>query len=757
MKKKTRLTALVLTLCMLASALTLPAGAASAAVTSFSDIADTETAVSVECLRLLGVLDGYADGQFRPDASLTRAQFCKMAVYALNAGAELGKYRATTIFPDVRPSHWASSYINLAAKGKKVIAGFADGYFRPDRTVTYGQAVTILMRMLGYTDADVGAVWPDGYLAQAEVTGLTDGLDISAGTALSRGSAARLFANLLRCDTKESGAYAKTVAAGTVDGVMLVSSAASASDGVNSALQIGGGSTYQLANRESSNGLLNGRMGTLLLDKQNKALTFVPDAVGSARTVVVSAAAAEKLTDTNGSVYAIPSETKTYYNGEQKTWGEVYSWLTAGSALTLYLGASGGVEYVFTGGGATASQAVIVYSSGSTAGFDALTGGAAGYRIYKDGSAATAADLRAYDVVTFSSATNSLRVCDVRLTGVLESVTPSPEAATSLTLMGRSFSVLPSARDMLSGYKAGSVVTLLLTEDNQVAGVVRNAAAPGNARGFVKTSSGSSVTVSLLCGIEVTGTVSGTAFSEGQLVRVSSSKAGVLSLSKLTGGVTGQLDVAKRTLGGQALADNVVIYRSGSAGLTAVGLSQLGASTVSASEIAYAGTDWAGKVNLIVLGGNTGVSYYGRAIFRTGEKIWVPDEGHEDEDPTLGNGHYKSGESTLAVECGDTVIGPLKSTYTVSNGSFVRVTLSADKTRYTSVLTLTALRKVANSAWSGQTAVTAGGKTYAVPSDVLCYNADSGSWVSLSQAHAYASVCTLYTENSVVRIIEVAR
>ena len=121
MKRKTRLAALMLALCLLTAALpmTLPAAAASTAAVTFSDITDPETAVSVEVLRLLGVLDGYRDGSFRPGTALTRAQFCKMAVYALNAASETGKYRATTIFPDVKPSYWAASYVNLEPREKR--------------------------------------------------------------------------------------------------------------------------------------------------------------------------------------------------------------------------------------------------------------------------------------------------------------------------------------------------------------------------------------------------------------------------------------------------------------------------------------------------------------------------------------------------------------------------------------------------------------------------------------------------------------
>ena len=51
--------------------------------------------------------------------------------------------------------------------------------------------------------------------------------------------------------------------------------------------------------------------------------------------------------------------------------------------------------------------------------------------------------------------------------------------------------------------------------------------------------------------------------------------------------------------------------------------------------------------------------------------------------------------------------------------------------------------------------MTVGGRTYTVPSDVLCYNRQTKDWVSLSAAHAYASESTLYIHNGVVRIIEV--
>ena len=91
-----------------------------------------------------------------------------VTIEAMNQSSELGKYRTVTIFPDVKPVYWASAYINLAAKGKQIISGYPDGKFYPARTVTCGQAVSILVRLLGYTADEVGGIFPDSYMLEAK-------------------------------------------------------------------------------------------------------------------------------------------------------------------------------------------------------------------------------------------------------------------------------------------------------------------------------------------------------------------------------------------------------------------------------------------------------------------------------------------------------------------------------------------------------------------------------------------------------------
>ena len=741
---KRRIITFLLAVCMTVSLLAVPAGAASGATVTFSDIGDRSTAMAVESLRLLGVLDGYGDGTFRPGTVLNRAQFCKMAVYAMNGSSELSRYRTVTIFPDVKPSHWAAAYINMAAKGKDIISGYADGRFHPDRTVTVGQAVTILMRMLGYKDEDIGGIWPDSYMAEAATVGLTEGVSTNGSAGLTRAQAARLFLNLLRTQTKEGGTTFASTLGQTVQGVLLSAD----TEGGEGRLRLSTG-TYTLTEGKASNGMLNGMKGTLIVDsKSGRALTFVPEDLGSSKTVVLASAKATEMTDTSGNTYTVKSDTQVFQNGEAGSWGEAYTWLNAGTSVTLYLDAAGNVDYVFVGGGGNATSAVIVYEKGSTAGFASLAGGATGYTIYKNSVRASSGDMRKYDVATYSAVTNSIRVSDTRITGYYEDCSPNPSEPSKITVLGHEFNVLPSAMQTVSKFRPGDQITLLLTEDNQVAGAVEatGTTASGNAIGIAEVSSGSA-TVNLLCGIQVKGSVKLSASDverlNGQLVRVSSSKKDGLSLTRLTGGVSGDLDVENGKLGSRELAENVIIFQNDGSGLTAISLSQITEAKVPSSQITYAGTDWADRVKVIVLNSVTGSGYiFGRAHYTAN---------YDEEGNRVGNAQlsveYGEGKTTATFETG----------YVVRNGDIVGITIvtAGNTQRIGSLIYPDELRNVPNAAWSGKGAVTVNGRTYTAPASLPCYNRETKEWVTLTEARAYADSATLYVHQGVVRFLEV--
>ncbi|MBR7142947.1 MAG: family 10 glycosylhydrolase [Clostridia bacterium] len=95
-------------------------------------------------LAQFGVLQGYPDGTFRPDAAMTRAEFVTMI-------ASFGYEEAPKAsFSDLKETHWAAKYIyNAAALG--YIGGYPDGTFRPDESITRAEAVIVINRLLRRT------------------------------------------------------------------------------------------------------------------------------------------------------------------------------------------------------------------------------------------------------------------------------------------------------------------------------------------------------------------------------------------------------------------------------------------------------------------------------------------------------------------------------------------------------------------------------------------------------------------------------
>lgn len=757
---KKRVLSLLLALLTAASLLALPAQAASA--NRFYDLG-SDAFMSVEPLRLMGIMDGFSDGNFRPGGQLTRAQFCKMVVCALNAEDELGLYRTVTIYPDVKPSHWAAAYINMTAKGKQAISGFSDGKFYPDRTVTLGQAATILLRTLGYKDENIGGVWPDSYLSFAASIGLTDGVDTAKGNSpLTRADAAILFTNLLRADVQgESGGNFLAAAGLTVkEDMVLVSSNARGPDGKETAMLFSNGEVYQMAGDKASNGSLNGYKGTLVLDG-NRVRTFLPDARGESRVIHVARIDGYQITDRSGSKYTVTSATPVFYQGAETSWSEARSWINPGTSLTLYLGTAGNVEYIFVGGGDSSTEAVVVYGKGSTAGFDSLAGGVSGYKIYKNGCRANAGDMRPYDVATYASSTNTIRVSDTRLTGYYESCAPSPTEPTSIRVLGHDFDVLTTAQASLSKFRPGSQITLLLTEDNKVAGAVKpgTAGANANAIGIATSISGASATVKLLCGIEISGAVdlgtpqgnNGTqqkedelARMQNRLVRITSTGKNALGLVRLGGGASGALDTENRKLGASNLAETVNIFRYTPGGIETLTLDDLGVAIIPNGEISYAHTNWNGQVDIIALGTAGGeATLYGRTSISYTER----------------------GLAYLSIynDFGK-VAGPFPTNYDIGGGVYVAAVVSdAGTGGYSSLKPLTALKEVPNTAWTGQNAVTVDGRSYSVSPTVMAYNRDTMEWISAAGgrsiveiAHAYANQCNLYaSDDGVIRAIEV--
>ena len=112
---------------------------------NFSDVsADKWYNNAVSTLCNMGVIGGYADGTFRPDAPISRAEFAKIAVsFTQNTGSATYNY-----FTDVKTTDWFAPYVT-AAKDAGLIEGYSDGSFKPESKITRAEACAIVNRTLG--------------------------------------------------------------------------------------------------------------------------------------------------------------------------------------------------------------------------------------------------------------------------------------------------------------------------------------------------------------------------------------------------------------------------------------------------------------------------------------------------------------------------------------------------------------------------------------------------------------------------------
>lgn len=742
--------ALILSLAVffsMAPALAVPA----AALGTFHDITDAQTAENVEVLRLMGVIDGVTDTSYQPNGSLTRAQFCKMAIVMMGKANLVGQYKSYTIFPDVRSSHWAAGYVNLAVKGEnKFISGYPDGRFAPDDKITFGQAVTILVRLLGYTDSDVGPVWPDGYINTAAAIGLTDGLTLKNGDYITRAQAAKLFCSLLSTDVKDGASYAQSISSEIISDVILLSTNGVTDDGTPHSFETTEG-TYKTANKVGSS-LLEGRKGNLLLNSAGKVLTFVPSKAGTSKTITVSVAKAGYIEDSTNTKHTISGTAVAYYNGEQKTYADIFFNLRSGTAVTIYYNASGKAEYIFAGQ-SSITDAVIINGDGSTAGLSQLTNGSSDYTMYKNGNKATAADLKKYDVATYDPINKIMHICDTKLTGCYEDAYPNTEAPTSLYLLGIKFNVLPSAAASLSSFKIGDVITLLLTSDNQVAGVTTQASQT-NSVGIVKDASADSATVELFCGLTVEGNPKLTDYTAsqmvGRLVTVSSGKIGEIRLTRLaSSGASAAFQVTEQKVGSTPLAENVRIFEQVENSMPVqIGLSDLTQSSIGTARISYVHLNYSGKVDILVLNDVTGDLYtYGQAVFT---------------EASSGSGIDDYQNATVAVENSDGKSNAFECGNAFKDGAYIGIAPSANGKDLAKAITLSKLANVSGNAWNGNDSVTVNGTTYPVSDEIQCYNETTKKWVTYEAARAFSDKADLYydrapDEGGKIRILVVSQ
>lgn len=111
--------------------------------TSFLDVAEDEWySDRIGYIESLGIINGYPDSTFRPNAPITRAEFATVAANFDDLKETGGVY-----FSDLPAGHWAKNFVEMAYN-RGWISGYPDGTIKPDRYITRAEVVSVVNRMI---------------------------------------------------------------------------------------------------------------------------------------------------------------------------------------------------------------------------------------------------------------------------------------------------------------------------------------------------------------------------------------------------------------------------------------------------------------------------------------------------------------------------------------------------------------------------------------------------------------------------------
>lgn len=632
---KKRFISLCLTLALTAA----PAGAA------FSDISSGSLQQTASILGSLGIMQGTGNNRFEPNRPLTRAEFCKLAVTAMGID-DASPYASYTIFPDVHASHWAARYVNAALrhpdfKDNYIIRGYADGTFGPDRQLTYGEVCTMLLRMLGYKESDIGPFWPADYIAQANALGLTQGVSIKdAKTPVTRADAATMLLNTLgtstRSDGQEGSPLISRVSSSTVENcILLETSETDSSLAADEALFYENGTLSARKTAGKLDRSLIGVYGTLVIGKKgdNVAVGVVPDTASRQETYEVVNAAADRIVTKTGA-FRPNRDTPTYISRDSsaedsklKSLAEVWSSILPGDTLHAYYNEYGSLALLAVLPGTSISHAnTFVYGIATSANIPSE------YKIVKNGAVIDPSGLKKYDVVTLDAANRQALVSDTRVSGRYSEGGPTVSYPQEVKVYGNSFRISDSAAAFFKDMKLKDYITLLFDADGNVAAAYPRSTVSADMQGIVTAIDDKNATVTLTNGItlrnmDIDKLDKPTALM-GRLVSVSTNgDKAVLTRRTLSGKTSGEWSLSDGKLGSKPVSSRVNVYEEVLSGapLSRIALSDISLAKVPSSDIRYTVTDSAGTITTVILGDVTGDSWlYGMGSSKRNERDFIP-------------------------------------------------------------------------------------------------------------------------------------
>lgn len=469
----------------LISFLTLVSVIASAMIMPISvSAADYQSGV-LGLLSELNILSGDPSGDLRLDDCVSRAEFTKIAVNSSSYKNSVATNLSVSPFPDVTYKHWAAPYVRVGVTNG-MISGYPDATFKPEDTVLYEEAITIMLRVLGYSDSDFGVSWPSGQIGLADNLDITDGIDCTAGEYMTRRQVARLVYNTLKTKIKNTQSQLISVFDAQIKSDVTIIGGSEEDSSIASDEMFTTAGSLKINSGFDKKSI--GMKGDAVIKDSTKLIAFVPSTDKSRTTeyIVYSVLNNKVMAYKNGSMTSIDiSDGTAAYKGKtQTTFGVLKSQLELGDKLNVSLSYSGEADYVTFVEGDVAGP---VTASGSN--WQSLWGIGSDVKITRDGNSVSSSEIKSNDIVYYLRDLNTVLAYSTKVSGIYEKAMPNRDVPTSITVSGKEYALEGSSafNKLYSGgqFTYGDTITLLLGKDGKVADVISPSAAVSGNVGYV--------------------------------------------------------------------------------------------------------------------------------------------------------------------------------------------------------------------------------------------------------------------------------
>lgn len=423
----------------------------------------------------LNIMVGDDSGSFNLDSYVTRAEMSKIAVASSSQKNTVALGLQFSPFADVPSSFWGAPYIR-AAVSAGIVKGYIDGTFKPNGTVTYEEAITMMLRVLGYTEDDFGAAYPYGQVGMAESLKMTEGMSSGIGQPLTRRQVAILVCNSLDTSMKTTGQELITVHdCSIIEDVTIIAGQSEDSTLASDEISTTSGKYRILDGFRDS---YIGCRGDLVVKDGKYFVAFSSDGSMSSEKYVIYSTLNDAIlcypegNNTNIKQFTISDSTTCYKQSQAYTYSSLRSHMEMGDTIRIRYKDNGEIDYINYNEG-TLEGPIKVISDSWINSFDTNSS----TKIIRDGKMVAAGDIENNDIIYYSEALNMVLAYTTKITGIYESASPSKDLPQSVTISGVTYEVEGvdafNALSSSGSVNYGDTVTVLLGRDGRkIAGVV---------------------------------------------------------------------------------------------------------------------------------------------------------------------------------------------------------------------------------------------------------------------------------------------